>query len=391
MSMGNILNNIQSNPTETHRFLSWWFGDDTVDMDSLVSIMRIHPTEPRNRSYVFSIKEVLDAVETSGLDSLIYDQSGSYYDLYFSVGTLKTRPEKNKRGSLKHVGTVSGVWIDLDVKEGAFPDNQSVRDFLNSLEVVPSAVVYTGSGGAHAYWKFKKPQTAEVVKNVALSWWAYQTSLSAYPIDKLCDPTRILRLPGSIRWPKNTEQTPATVDVIYTGLTYSVDDLLSVSSEAFESYTARIQNNKKRIETGIFNGMKALESFNPSHGDNFWSNLITISHIEDWFNDTYDWYGILNAKGWTYLGVDDMDRNMWSRPDGGMRKSATTDWPESPHVMSLFSTAPETGLSDLLESGIPLTKYRVYVELFCGSDDGLAISTLKESILRDKDYWDRLR
>ena len=386
--MSKVFDTLSSNPTEAHTFLSWWFSGSGIDLDSVVSMVRIHPTAPKIQSFNFTLGQTLGAIDSSGLDSLIYDHQGTHHDLYFAVSTLKKVPEgKNKRGSLSNVNKVPGLWVDLDVKDGAFRDRDHVREFLNSLEVIPSAVVFTGSGGAHAYWKFDTPQSCDVVRQDALSWWAYQSSLSPVVIDKLCDPTRILRLPGSIRWPKKSSEEPAGVTTVYTGHTYSAQYLRSVSAEAYSQYTARIERKREEVQTGVLKASQALFSIS---SDNQWSNMIAIANMEEWFNQKYDWSGILEPMGWTCLGEDDQGRVMWSRPGDGLRKSATTDWPESPHIMSLFSSSEETGLSELHESGIILSKYRVYVELFCQGSDALAIETLRDEITRDSEYWNRL-
>lgn len=120
----------------------------------------------------------------------------------------------------------------------------------------------------------------------------------------------------------------------------------------------------------------AISTYSELQLDNPWLRATTLSGIEDKFNETYSWDSLLLPMGWTKLREDDEGRVFWSRPGDGVRKSATTDWPDSPHVMSLFSTAPETGLVDLHDSGVLLTKYRVWVTLFWNGDESAAIQTL---------------
>ena len=52
---------------------------------------------------------------------------------------------------------IKSLYIDVDVKEGAYPDTKTalnaVRDFvINSGIPMPSAVVASGSGGFHVHW-----------------------------------------------------------------------------------------------------------------------------------------------------------------------------------------------------------------------------------------------
>ena len=115
-----------------------------------------------------------------------------------------------------------------------------------------------------------------------------------------------------------------------------------------------------------------------SKNKGMWARYQQIANLEEDFNETYSWDSILEPQGWTKLGVDEDGRVIWSRPGDGARKSATTDWPDSPHVMSLFSTAPETGLLNLHDAQVVLTKYRVWVELVWGGDEGAAIEKLLE-------------
>lgn len=377
--MNDVFGNLTSNPQASADFLSYWFNGQGISEHSLVSLVRIHPTLPRIASYTFSLDQIVGALTNDGLDPLIYD-NGTIYDMYFSVHTLKSVPDGNKRGGMKNVHLIPGVWIDLDVKSGSFPSKEWVEAFLAIQEYPPSAVVWTGSGGAHGYWKFDVPQGPEVVKELALWWWAYQQKLVndwskelKVSIDKLCDPTRLLRLPGSIRWPKKAEESPAPVVVDYYNNTFTVEELRNAAAPAWSTHQERIDKKRKQVENSKMAAIAELKS-----SSNYWTDLIQISEIEEWFNEKYEWSSLLEPMGWTLLGEDDEARVMWSRPGDGYRKSATTDWPESPHVMSLFSSSEETGLYELYESQVVLTKYRVYVELFCGGDEALAIRTLRE-------------
>ncbi len=96
------------------------------------------------------------------------------------------------------------------------------------------------------------------------------------------------------------------------------------------------------------------------------------------------WDEILLPHGWRpttdpYTGAEQVDgegRRVWSRP-GSTRRSATTDWPPNPHTMTLFSTAPQTGLLRLLDAGVPLSKLRVHAELAHGGDLSAVVRGLR--------------
>ena len=68
---------------------------------------------------------------------------------------------------------------------------------------------------------------------------------------------------------------------------------------------------------------------------------------------------------------------MWTRPRADGEKvnprSAVTDWDDSPHVMSLLSDSPATGLTRLVDAGIPLSKLNVAAELHFGGSKNRAL------------------
>jgi hypothetical protein len=87
------------------------------------------------------------------------------------------------------------------------------------------------------------------------------------------------------------------------------------------------------------------------------------------------WAEILEPYGWTWQRELRDGSNEWARP-GRDERSAVVDYEDSP-VMSLLSMADETGLADLKDAGIPLTKYRVLWRLkFNDQDDDSMIKYL---------------
>jgi hypothetical protein len=367
---------ISSNSSDATRFFDTWFSQ--VPLESLISVIRIDPTRPGAKPLIVTIQQVKDAIEDSGLDELIWSD-GTLYDLYYSAVTLH-RPEKG-RGGLRHVNQVPGVWLDIDVKPSGFDSEAQVLELLTQAPLRPTAVVLTGSGGVHAYWRLRKPVDSDTGRELNLRWWSLMSDL-AYPakIDRLVDPSRVLRIPGAIRWPKKPGEQPAQVrlhDV--QDFSYTKKEILDWTEEVWAEHQARIARTKERIFRSRAEA-EALLLEQVEETDNPWLRYIQIAGMEDMFNDRYSWDSILMPKGWTKLGLDDENRVLWARPGGDWRKSATTDWPESPDVMSLFSTAEETGLLGLLDAGIVLTKYRVWVELYCGGDEKVAIETLMKEL-----------
>lgn len=374
----NPLSNTTPKPEQAIEFFKVWFG--AVADDSLVSIVRIHPGNPKVRSIVLPLEDVLGALEDSGLDDLIWDDN-TFYDLYYGVSTLATPPAEGKRGGLKDVKDVPGVWIDLDVKEGAFANEQEALALLHSLPLKPTAIVSTGLGGLHGYWKFRHPVNCEEGRSLALMWWALvHEQAGGKSVDRLCDPSRVLRIPGALRWPKVNDHGSPTVTcselIECSGVSYHRSQISDASEAAWKVHEERHKEVREQIQQST---RLAHETLDALRLNNKWLRATSISSIEEKFNETYAWDSLLLPMGWTKLREDDEGRVFWSRPGDGVRKSATTDWPESPHVMSLFSTAPETGLVDLHDSGVLLTKYRVWVALFWHGDEASALKTIIDS------------
>lgn len=375
----NPLSNARAKPDQAIEFFKVWFG--SVPPESLVSIVRIHPGSPRVRTLVLPLQDILGALEESGLDDLIWDD-GTFFDLYFGVSTLSTPPEEGKRGGLKDVKDVPGVWIDLDVKSGAFENEQQALDLLYSLPLAPTAVVSTGLGGLHGYWKLRRPVTCEEGRRLALQWWALISERAGTrAVDRLCDPSRVLRIPGAIRWPKTTDtgtpQVSCSELLSCNNVSYLKSEIDEASEEAWAVHEVRYAEVRKTASDARIVTEAMLQR---KYQSNKWLKAVSVLEFEERFNEKYSWDSLLIPLGWTKLREDDEGRVFWSRPGDGVRKSATTDWPESPHIMSLFSTSSETGLADLHHSNVMLSKYRVWVHLYWNDDEASALESVIDQL-----------
>lgn len=367
-----LLKDLTPEPSEALAFFGVWFKE--VPKDSLISFVRIHPTKPGAKPIVLSIEQAIEAISSSGLDDLIWADN-TMYDLYYSAVTLH-RPEKG-RGGLRHVKEVPGVWLDIDVKPGGFADQESALQILRDSPLSPTAIVLTGSGGMHGYWRLDHPVDCDTGRELNLRWWSLLSDM-AYPveIDRLTDPSRVLRVPGAIRWPKKIGEKTAQVHLLFQqDVSYTKEEIESQTEAVWAEHLSRIERTKARV---IENKARAHELVLNSElvEENKWLFYMQLAGVEEMFNEKYSWDSVLEPQGWTRLGEDEDQRVLWSRPGDGWRKSATTDWPDSPHIMSLFSTAPETGLLELHDSEIALTKYRVWVQLVWDGDERAAITSL---------------
>lgn len=291
---------------------------------------------------------------------------------YFHISTVRPRVNDNLSQRVKEddIARVKCLYVDLDVKPGCFSSQEEAMTFLGTVPIRPNVVVSTGSGGLHAYWTLSDGGVAaHVGRELLVRWWAYLSELAGDShIDKLVDVTRMSRLPGTIRWPKDNEK-PAAVNLIWaqrTDGTHS-SEILDLTEVAMLALLEKRRATRKQDES-IRENIEHIYS-----GEDGWKKLVAVGNAEDWVNDHVPWESILSPVGWHKLYEDYAGRVLWARP-GAKNKSAAVDWPESPHVMSLLSTSLDTGLFDLLDAGITLTKWRVMLRLNFADDYEAAIN-----------------
>ena len=262
------------------------------------------------------------------------------------------------------------LFADLDVgKSGGFKDKAEVDRFLAEIAVPPGSVVWTGSGGAHATWRLgsgvgDRLREELTGRQIGERWWTWLDSeckrlgLEHVVIDRLIDlDARVLRLPGTIRFPKYEGDVTAPVIAEYLDVEdVSYEKFYEITDATFEPYKARVKARQEEDSRLV------EEIVDISKRGSRWTDLIIMTQIDEWSEQYLSWEEILTEYGWTKFREGGDGSIEWTRP-GGEGKSATTDWPESPGVMSLFSTDPSTGLLDLYEAEIHLTKWRVFLRL----------------------------
>lgn len=360
---------MSANGEDAHEFIRAWHGGGEYDW--LIAINQMRGQGGILKTVAAPMSAILDVLQQGDLDELCY-MDDQRWNLYHSAGFLFERPEKGRRSGKKNVRAVPGVWLDLDCKDGSFSGEWEALDFVHTLPIKPTLLVATGTGGVQAYWRTDRLLMPDEAEDLCVRWWRYAQTLCPVTIDKVQNRDRILRLPGSIRWPKEDE-APALARLIDTGGPFSSPERIYELTEP--SHQAAIYRKEQAYhELGEGRKLAATAIKDLGH----WQVLQLITEIEDIFNERYDWRTILEPMGWVVMGEDYDGRTIWSRP-GGDRKSATTDWHESPHVMSLFSDAEETGLRRLADAEVPLTKYRVFVELhWRGDEEGFVRAWVKQ-------------
>lgn len=363
--------------------ISAWFQPD--ELVCIASLRAKRGSGKNSMVQILPAREIVDSLRSVEGDDILkgltMTSDGEMWNTYVCVSHVDHEMTSlSRRGGSNNVKLMPGVWVDLDVKPGSFSSVEEIIEYLMKLPE-PTLIVGTGSGGVHAYWKLNEPMEPGQARDVQLQWWSYVNDTAGeLSVDKLFNVDRLFRLAGSVRWPKPDENIPAaTARVIHhnAAKTYPVEKIIELSQESWDKYSKKIlrvqqDDSQRRLEAD----MVARLSFET---DNRWALYAAIARVEETFTELVSWDEVLEPYGWTYLRDDNVGRREFARP-GRMEKSATVDWPESPDVMSLLSSAETTGLADLKEAGVVLTKYRVALRLWFNDDETKMIEwTLERS------------
>lgn len=186
-----------------------WPGDTLEEASVKLALWR-----PRKRTEFFTDKAALArrSVEIAATGE----------DVYFSTCALRgdyVPPDgrHGARGTAADVRLAPALFVDLDVKIGAFPSLAAVMDFLDRLPLKPTAVINSGTG-AHAWWIFKEPFELLTPENLAgfdslsRGWLEFlrRSTGPSITIDSTVDAARVLRLPGTVR-AKGERPVPVTL------------------------------------------------------------------------------------------------------------------------------------------------------------------------------------
>jgi hypothetical protein len=371
---------------------------------------------PLGVAHADGVADLIESIETgaASLDELMYPTGSSRRQgLYHAVGVTKQRPPAGKRGSARDVDAIPGAWADFDVREDSFRDWAHIFDVISAMDrlgIGPQIIVSTGSGGAHCYWRANggmNPQEA-LMHSTRIRRWVQANY--AVKVDNVAQENRIMRLPGSIRFPKSSKdlmRSPVLVgmprnDAVFADFTA----LQVVTEDAWRAVEDRIGEQRSRVtwdwDRAVDISLQEFslrdhedldaDGFGVSAGeaDEGWAGRYKRFSFEIAFNRDVTWSQILEPKGWVKFGEpDSQGRQSWTRPGAGPKnpRSAVTDWEQSPNVMSLLSDSESTGLSSLYtladeatERRHKLTKVRVAAELWAGG----SIERLIKTWLKDE-------
>jgi hypothetical protein len=126
---------------------------------------------------------------------------------------------------------LKSLFIDVDVKEGAYPDTQTAlvafRQFLDDTGMpMPSVMVGTGSGGFHVHWVFPEALAPSEWQALA-NGLAQATKEHGLHCDQQCtiDSARILRVPGTFN---KKGSVPKPVTLMAQGPDASLDEVRAI-------------------------------------------------------------------------------------------------------------------------------------------------------------------
>lgn len=157
---------------------------------------------------------------------------------------------------------VPGVWADMDVKEDVENLPQDTSELKRVFEDLPRPTmsVNSGSGGRHYYWLFEEPlYDTDLAKELTTKWIkrvsriASKTLNRTIKFDSVGDLSRILRVPGTWRFPKSFK-SPTPVGLQFSdGPRYTVDYIKdrTVGIEDEPKYTESKTPFEKHHWTGI--------------------------------------------------------------------------------------------------------------------------------------------
>lgn len=341
---------------ETRKFLEAWYElGDTV----LITAISHDGAGPRSLSQAVPAAR-LWSLTNEDLEGM-GDLDGRKYNIFMGVNSLKAdhSVEMYTRGGKKDVDRINGLAIDFDVKTGCFDSREQIFEFIEGLDIQPTLTVSNGgSGGVHAYWKLQYGETAS--EDLLVRWWAYiQEKAGDRAIDRLIDTSRLMRLPGSIYWPKTGGLIGSVTVANVSGLRYSVKELEEATAQAYAAMNTRKRETRTAAMTGRETAADLLHAYSQGNGGT-WTKRLALHALEQAV-EKLDWHDILTPVGWTNIRTQSDGVRLWARPNQS-GKSASTDY-EGGSVMSLHSWSESTGLADLKEAGIPLTKLTVLLRL----------------------------
>ena len=207
-----------------------------------------------------------------------------------------------KRSSKEHIAASFFQWADSDSPEAA--DN--IRNFVG-----PKCTFFVMTGTTpgprpHVYWELEKPETD-------LEAWSSRQSaiVAALGTDSVTDPPRIMRLAGTVNWPKPQKAAKGYIPELTTIRIYDPKDRPAVSAEqlarAFGSAPRKAKEKPARERLDFSDDgapeagevLELLSYISPDCGYADW--LAVLMGLHDKFNGSEE--GFIIADNWSAGGA----------------------------------------------------------------------------------------
>lgn len=223
---------------------------------------------------------------------------------YATVNPVRAEAQigSGKRSSKEHIAASFFQWADSDSPEAA--DN--IRNFVG-----PKCTFFVMTGTTpgprpHVYWELEKPETD-------LEAWSSRQSaiVAALGTDNVTDPPRIMRLAGTVNWPKPQKAAKGYIPELTTIRIYDPKDRPAVSAEqlarAFGSAPRKAKEKPARERLDFSDDgapeagevLELLSYISPDCGYADW--LAVLMGLHDKFNGSEE--GFIIADNWSAGGA----------------------------------------------------------------------------------------
>src|SRR4030095_1910542 len=296
MKLSDLTGEVRISSYHANTFISTWFAPE--DKICVVGRKSEKTGNLDTLSQSMTASEFCE-MDDETLESMIFDEDGNKWNLYFGACPIKEDVSLKRRGTEDNVDYVPGVWADIDTKPNGFEDQEQIFKFLYGLELQPTLVVGSGSGGVHAYWKLSPGERGN--KELVERWWSYLDEAAGdRKIDKLVDLTRILRIPGTVYFPKEQSGSKVgAVEILYKiDNTYTIGEIFAVSEDAFKT---KHEKRKKLIDSDSNRRMDMEYFARELLPNNRWTMWKAISELDTYVNERISWAEILEPCGWTWM------------------------------------------------------------------------------------------
>jgi hypothetical protein len=160
---------------------------------------------------------------------------------------------------------IPGVWADLDIKPGKDDKPQNSEELSAIMAVLPEPTILidSGLGNLQPYWLFPEMNgQPDACEKLLKRWHTYLNAQASHAlgrtikVDSVFDLARVLRIPGTWRWPKTADEHKAPVKLLkHGGPRYTPKELWAMSDvpemPGEDRKTARARGERTRTSTPV--------------------------------------------------------------------------------------------------------------------------------------------